>query len=157
MRKVVGSGRSGLIQQFLLESLVLSYVLAVVLAWALLPLFDKMTDTAIAFSWTEWWLLPMVLLAATVVGVLAGLYPAVLSLTFRPVEVLKGSIARTSWSGLRSGLVVFQFTTSVILIIATLVVYRQMQYIMDRDPGLNKDQVMLIQGTGTLDKQQFTF
>jgi putative ABC transport system permease protein len=161
LRKVVGSGRSGLIQQFLLESLVLSYVsflLAVVLAWALLPLFDKMTDTAISFPWTEWWLLPVVLLAATVVGVLAGLYPAVYLSRFRPVEVLKGSIARGSrGSGLRSALVVFQFTTSVILIIATLVVYRQMQYIMDRDPGFNKDQVMLIQGTGTLDKQQFTF
>lgn len=161
LRKVVGSPRSGLIQQFLLESLVLSYVsflLAVVLAWAFLPLFDKMTDTQMSFPWLEWWLLPVVFLAATVVGVLAGVYPAVYLSRFRPVEVLKGTVARGSRaSGLRSALVVFQFTTSVMLIIATLVVYRQMQYIMDRDPGYNKDQVMLIQGTGTLDKRQFAF
>lgn len=161
LRKVVGSQRSGLIQQFLLESLVLSYVsflLAVVLAWALLPVFNKMTDTHMSFPWLEWWLMPVVLLAATVVGVLAGLYPAVYLSRFRPVEVLKGSVARgTRGSGLRSVLVVFQFTTSVILIIATLVVYGQMQYIMNRDLGYNKDQVLLIQGTGTLDKQQFTF
>ena len=176
LRKVVGSPRSGLIQQFLLESLVLSYVsflLAVVLAWAFLPLFDKMTDTRMSFPWLAWWLAPVVLSAATVVGVLAGFYPAVYLSRFRPVEVLKGTPGfRTSpfqWkgrssvalgsrgSGLRSALVVFQFTTSVMLIIATLVVYRQMQYIMNRDPGYNKDQVMLIQGTGTLDKQQFTF
>src|SRR6185437_10223634 len=136
LRKVVGSPRSGLIQQFLLEA-------------------------------------PVVLSAATVVGVLAGFYPAVYLSRFRPVEVLKGtpgfrtrpfqwkgrsSVARGSrGSGLRSALVVFQFTTSVMLIIATLVVYRQMQYIMNRDPGYSKDQVMLIQGTGTLDKQQFSF
>ncbi len=176
LRKVVGSPRSGLIQQFLLESLVLSYVsflLAVLLAWAFLPLFDKMTDTRMSFPWLAWWLAPVVLSAATVVGVLAGFYPAVYLSRFRPVEVLKGTPGfRTSpfqWkgrssvalgsrgSGLRSALVVFQFTTSVMLIIATLVVYRQMQYIMNRDPGYNKDQVMLIQGTGTLDKQQFSF
>jgi putative ABC transport system permease protein len=161
LRKVVGSDRSGLIQQFLLESLVLSYVsflLAVVLAWALLPLFNKMTDAHMSFPWLEWWLSPVVLLAATVVGVTAGLYPAVYLSRFRPAEVLKGSVARGSrGSGLRSVLVVFQFTTSVMLIIATLVVYRQMQYIMNRDLGYNKDQVMLIQGTGTLDKQQFSF
>jgi putative ABC transport system permease protein len=161
LRKVVGSQRSGLVQQFLLESLVLSFVsflLAVVMAWALLPLFNKMTDTHMSFPWLEWWLLPVVLVAASVVGVLAGLYPAVYLSRFKPVEVLKGSVARGSrGSGLRSALVVFQFTTSVILIIATLVVYRQMQYIMNRDLGYNKNQVMLIQGTGTLDKQQFVF
>src|SRR6185437_65749 len=135
-----------------------SFLLAVVLAWAFLPLFDEMTDTHMSFPWLAWWLAPVVFLAATVVGVLAGLYPAVYLSRFRPVEVLKGTVARGSrGSGLRSALVVFQFTTSVMLIIATLVVYRQMQYIMDRDPGYNKDQVMLIQGTGTLDKQQFTF
>jgi len=161
LRKVVGSQRSGLIQQFLLESLVLSFVsflFAVVLAWALLPLFNKMTDSHMSFPWLEWWLVPVVSIAATVVGVLAGLYPAVYLSRFRPVEVLKGTVARGSrGAGLRGALVVFQFTTSVVLIIATLVVYRQMQYILNRDLGYNKDQVMLIQGTGTLDKQQFTF
>jgi putative ABC transport system permease protein len=161
LRKVVGSRRSGLIQQFLLESLLLSYVsfvLALVVAWVFLPLFNKMIDGAIVFPWTEWWLLPVMLGAATVVGVLAGFYPAVYLSRFKPVEVLKGSLARGSrGSGLRGALVVFQFTTSVILIIATIVVYQQMQYIMNRDPGYNKDQVMLIQGTGTLDKQQSTF
>jgi len=176
LRKVVGSQRSGLIQQFLLESLVMSYVsflLAVVLAATLLPLFDKMTDAALVFPWTEWWLFPVVFLAATVVGLMAGFYPAIYLSRFRPVEVLKGtpgfgtsffqgkrrsSPSRGSQgSGLRGALVVFQFTTSVMLIVATLVVYRQMEYIMNRDPGFNKDQVMLIQGTGTLDKRQFTF
>lgn len=161
LRKVVGSRRSGLITQFLTESLVLSYfsfLLALGLAWVFVPLFNKMTDTSLSFPWQEWWLAPVMLLGATVTGLLAGLYPAVYLSRFRPVEVLKGSVSRGSrGAGLRGVLVVFQFTTSVILIIATFVVYRQLQYIMNKDMGFNKDQVMLIQGTGTLDKQQFAF
>ena len=161
LRKVVGSQRLGLIQQFLTESLVLSYfsfLLALMLAWLLLPLFNRMTATTLSFPWTEWWLLPMMLLAATIVGVLSGAYPAIYLSRFRPVDVLKGQVSRGSrHSGLRSVLVVFQFTTSMILIIATFVVYRQMQYIMNQDLGFNKDEVMLIQGTGTLDKQLSTF
>ena len=161
LRKVVGSQRLRLIQQFLTESLVLSYfsfVLALLLAWLLLPLFNRMTATTLSFPWTEWWLLPVMLLAATVIGVLAGVYPALYLSRFRPIDVLKGQVSRGSrHSGLRSVLVVFQFTTSMILIIATFVVYRQMKYIMNQDLGFNKDQVMLIQGTNTLDKQMPTF
>ena len=158
LRKVVGSQRSGLVLQFLTESLVLSYfsfILALGMAWVLLPLFRRLTNTALEIPWTEWWLFPGVLLAATVVGVLAGLYPAVYLSRFRPVEVLKGFVGRGSrGSGLRSGLVVFQFTTSVILIIATFVVYRQVHFIMNKKMGYDKDQVMLIQGTGAMDNKK---
>ena len=162
LRKVVGSRRIGLIQQFLTESLLMSlfsFVLALGLAWALLPLFNQLTATTLRIPWTEWWLLPVLLLAATVVGVLAGLYPSIYLSGFRPVEALKGRISRGGRraSSLRSVLVVFQFTTSVILIIATFVVWRQMRFIMDKKMGFDKDQVMLVQGTGVLDKQLTTF
>ena len=154
LRKVVGSQRGALIRQFLLESLVMSafsFVLAMALAWVLLPLFDALTDTRLSIPWMSWWLAPVMVLAATVVGVVAGLYPAVYLSRFRPVDVLKGQVSRGSRaSGLRSTLVVFQFATSVILIVATLVVYRQVRFIMDRKMGFDKDQVMLIQGTGTI-------
>ncbi len=154
LRKVVGSQRSGLIVQFLVESLVLSYfsfLLALGMAWVLLPVFEGITNARLQMPWAEWWLLPVVVSAATVVGVLAGLYPAVYLSRFRPVDVLKGSVARGSrGSGLRSALVVFQFTTSVILIIATIVVYRQVHFIMNKKMGYDKDQVMLIQGTGSM-------
>jgi len=158
LRKVVGSQRSGLVLQFLTESLVLSYfsfILALGMAWVLLPLFRRLTNTALDIPWTEWWLLPILLTTGTVVGLLAGLYPAVYLSRFRPVDVLKGQVARGSrHSGLRSGLVVFQFTTSVILIIATFVVYRQVHFIMNKKMGYDKDQVMLIQGTGAMDNRK---
>jgi putative ABC transport system permease protein len=162
LRKVVGSLRSGLIRQFLVESLVLSYfsfLLAAVLAVVLLPVFNRLADTQLAIPWTQWWLAPVLLLGATVIGVLAGLYPSLYLSRFRPVEVLKGKLSAGSHhSGLRSVLVVFQFTTSVILIVATVVVYRQMQLIMHKKMGFDKEQVMLVQGTGVLEiKKQKSF
>jgi putative ABC transport system permease protein len=148
----------GLFLQFLVESLVLSYfsfTLALGMAWALLPVFENMTNVRLQMPWAEWWLLPVLVFAATVVGVLAGLYPAVYLSRFRPVDVLKGAVARGSrGSALRSGLVVFQFTTSVILIIATIVVYKQVHFIMNKKMGYDKDQVMLIQGTGSMDNKK---
>ena len=157
LRKVVGSLRSGLIQQFLLESLVLSYfafLIALGLALGLLPFFNRLAGTQLVIPWTQWWLLPVLFLGATVIGVLAGLYPSFYLSRFRPVDVLKGRLSRGSrHSSLRNVLVVFQFTTSVILIVATVVIYRQMQFIMNKNLGFDKDQVMLIQGTGTLDKK----
>jgi putative ABC transport system permease protein len=158
LRKVVGSRRSGLILQFLLESLVLSYfsfLLALGMAWALLPVFEGMTNVRLLMPWAEWWLMPVLVFAATVVGVSAGIYPALYLSRFRPVDVLKGAVARGSRGlALRSGLVVFQFPTSVILIIATIVVYKQVHFIMNRKMGYDKDQVMLIQGTGSMDNKK---
>jgi putative ABC transport system permease protein len=159
LRKVVGSPRSGLIGQFLTESLLLSaisIVIAIGIAWLFLPLFDRMTDTTLEMPWTEWWWLPSIIVTAVGVGLLSGWYPAVYLSRFRPVEVLKGAVNLGGRrSGLRSVLVVFQFTTSVILIVCTLVVYRQMQFILNSKMGYDKDQVMLIQGTGTIDTANY--
>ena len=159
LRKVVGSQRGALVRQFLVESLVLSwfsFVLAIGLAWVLMPLFTMLTDTQLAIPWSAWWLLPVMLVSATLVGLVAGLYPAVVLSRFRPVEVLKGQLRSGSKaSGLRSVLVVFQFATSVILIVATLVVYRQVRYILNKKMGFDKEEVLLIQGTGTIDQGNY--
>ncbi|GGB01014.1 ABC transporter permease [Puia dinghuensis] len=154
LRKVVGSDRQGLVRQFLLESIVtsgFSFLLAIGLAALLLPLFNRLAGTSMHFPWAAWWLVPGVVGASVVIGLIAGLYPAFYLSAFRPVQVLKGDISRGArHSGLRSGLVVFQFTTSVVLIIATIVVYGQMHFILNSKMGFNKDQVLLIQGTGSL-------
>jgi putative ABC transport system permease protein len=157
LRKVVGSYRSGLINQFLTESLVysfLSFALGLVLAYALLPYFNTLSGKSLIIPWAQWWLVPAVIISAFIIGIAAGLYPAFYLSGFKPVQVLKGSISAGSKSSvLRNTLVVFQFTTSIVLIISTFVIYNQMQYILNKKVGFDKDQVVVIQGANTLSDQ----
>lgn len=154
LRKVVGSYRSGLMAQFLVESLiysVISFVIGLLIAWVLLPYFNMMAARSLTMPWTEWWLLPTVVFSSIVIGVLAGIYPSAYLSSFRPVEVLKGNLSLGSKNSvLRNGLVVFQFTVSIILIVGTLVIYSQVKFILNTDAGFSKDQIMTLQGTSTL-------
>jgi len=157
LRKTVGSLRVNIINQFLTESLIysfFSFVVGVFLTWLLLPYFNLLSAKSIPFPWNEWQLFPVLIISALVVGILAGLYPAFYLSSFNPAAVMKGNVSRGSKSAtLRSSLVVFQFTTSVVLIISTFVIYRQVEYILNKKVGFDKDQVILIQGTNTLDKK----
>ncbi|MEO7990138.1 MAG: ABC transporter permease [Chryseolinea sp.] len=161
LRKTVGSYRSNIINQFLTESLVfsfLSFAIGLVLAWLLLPFFNVLSAKSLIFPWQEWELYPILVIALIAVGILAGLYPAFYLSAFKPVNVLKGNVSRGSKNATtRSMLVVFQFTTSITLIIATFIIYRQVEYILNKKVGFDKEQVLLIQGTSTLDKQIKTF
>lgn len=154
LRKTIGAFRNNLVSQFLTESVVfsiISFILGVVLAWVLLPTFNEIASKSMALPWATWWFAPLLLVAALLVGVLAGLYPAFYLSAFRPVNVLKGTLSVGSKSGkLRSGLVVFQFTTSVILIIGTLIIYRQMDYIVSKELGYDKERVVVLEGTNIL-------
>jgi len=154
LRKVVGSSRGSLINQFLTESMVyslISFVMGLFIAWLALPYFNTLASKSLTMPWGEWWLVPCVLVSAVIVGTFAGIYPALYLSSFRPAQVLKGSIANGSKSPLlRNGLVVFQFATSIILIISTIVIYTQTHFILNRKPGFDKDQVMVLQGTNTL-------
>ena len=154
LRKVVGSYKGGLIRQFLTESMVysvLSFMVALVLATALLPFFNQLTNKSLSIPWGMPWFVPILLASIFVVGIVAGLYPAFYLSAFKPAKVLKGEVARGSRNArLRSVLVVFQFTTSIILIIGTFFIYRQMQYILHAKLGFDKDQVLAIQGTNTI-------
>src|ERR1700761_3942637 len=103
LRKVVGSYRSSLINQFLTESLVyslVSFALGLVFAWILLPYFNTLASKLLVMPWADWWFMPVILLSAMVVGTLAGIYPAFYLSSFRPVEVLKGAISSGSKSPL---------------------------------------------------------
>lgn len=154
LRKVVGSTRSGLINQFLTESTiysVLSFAIGVALAAIAMPYFNILAAKSLTIPLFSWWFVPVILLSAVLVGVAAGLYPAFYLSGFKPVKVLKGSISSGSkGSILRNGLVVFQFTTSIILIISTIVIYNQTEYVLHKKVGFDKDQVVMIQGTNTL-------
>lgn len=154
LRKTVGSVRSNLIAQFLTESFlysVLSLAVGVVLAWLLLPYFNVLSAKSLIFPWKEWWLFPGIIIAAIGIGLIAGIYPAFYLSSFKPIYVLKGNVSRGSKSSAtRSALVVFQFTTSIILIIGTAVIYRQMNFILNKKVGFDKEQVLLLQGATTL-------
>jgi putative ABC transport system permease protein len=161
LRKVVGSHRAGLIKQFLTESLVfsvLSFILGILFAALFLPFFNNLFAKTLTVPWMAWWLFPVVIVAAIIVGVIAGLYPAFYLSAFKPINVLKGQLSRGSKNSiLRNGLVIFQFTTSIILIIGTIVIYKQTHFILNKKIGFSKDQVLLIEGANTLENRTLSF
>ncbi len=126
LRKVIGSYRIHLVKQFLTESTLfslLSFFLGILLAWLIMPWFNLVAEKSLSIPWTSWWLLPILLLAALLVGIIAGLYPSFYLSAFKPIEVIKGQLSRGSRnSRLRNILVVFQFAISIILIVGTFVI-----------------------------------
>ncbi|MCD8741770.1 ABC transporter permease [Mucilaginibacter roseus] len=161
VRKVIGSTRANLIRQFLTESLLysfFSFVLGLALTAIALPAFNKVAGTQLTLPWTEWWLLPVLVTSAFIIGLIAGIYPAFYLSYFKPATTLKGALSMGSRnSGLRSGLVIFQFTVSIVLIIGTAVIYKQMQYILNSKIGFDKEQVLTIEGADALGPQMASF
>lgn len=154
LRKVVGSGRPNLIFQFLTESMLVSllaFVVGLLLAEALIPLFNEMTGITLVLPWNQWQFVPILFGASLLVGGLAGSYPAIYLSGFSPIHVLKGKLRLGSKSGgLQSSLVVFQFTVSIILIIGTLIINKQLSFILNSKVGFEKDQVIQLYGTNML-------
>jgi predicted permease len=145
IKKVVGAGRKQLIVQFLTESTLLSLfamLIAIAIAWVLLPEFNNLTGKQIELNFTPQ-LIASLIAVTLITGILAGSYPALYLSGFRPVKILKGKLQSSFAEAFsRKGLVVFQFTLSVMLIISVLVVYQQIQYIQKTSPGYNKDNVI---------------
>ena len=154
LRKVVGSHRSDLVHQFMAESMlysILSFFIGVALASLLLPYFNILAGKSLEIPWQQWWLIPAVLVSAAAVGMIAGIYPSLYLSSFKPIQVLKGSVSRGSkTSTMRAALVVFQFSISIVLIVGTFMIYRQMQFILNSKIGFNKENVLVIQGTHML-------
>lgn len=162
IRKVLGTEKKTLVQQFLLESIltvIIALIIGIGIAALVLPLFNDVSAKSFsAKDFVSGRIVLFILLVPFVVGVLAGIYPAFFLSRFKPVTVLKGSsVGIFKKSNLRSVLVVVQFATSIILIIGTVVVYRQLQYIQNKNLGFNKEQVLIINGTGALQKNAEVF
>ncbi len=155
VRKVLGSPRKYLIAQFLAESIMVTFVAAIIAlfaAWASLPLFNQVAGKELMVtSEIVRWILPVLLVIIIVIGCLAGSYPAFFLSGFQPIEVLKGKLsAGFKGGGLRSFLVVFQFAISIFLIIGTLVIYTQLKYIQNKDLGYNRDHLLAVRNLWTL-------
>jgi putative ABC transport system permease protein len=161
LRKVIGATRSSLIAQFIGEAILvclLSAVIAILLAYTLLPAFNALTGKRLSlpvtqpFSWTILFALVLV------TGSVAGSYPALFLSSLRPVRVLKGSL-KFKWGTtfFRQGLVVFQFTLSIVLIIGMMVIYRQMNYIQSKNIGYDRGNLVYIPIEGELIKNYGVF
>ncbi len=161
VRKVMGSLRSHLIRQFLTESILLSvggFLLAIGIAYLVLPFFNSISQIQLALPFGDPAFYLYLIGAALVVGVLAGLYPSFFLSAFEPVKVLKGQLALGSKSGIiRGSLVVFQFAISIFLIIGTVTVNRQLNFIQNKKVGFNKDQVIMVNDVYALGDQAETY
>jgi putative ABC transport system permease protein len=156
MKKTIGARRIKLIQQIFAESVfycLLSILLAVIITWFLLPYFNQLSHKALTIPWKEWWFFPIILLSALSIGAFAGIYPSLYLTSFNTVKALTGKREGAKNAGFRNGLVVFQFAASIILIVCTIAIYRQVNYFLNKDIGFNKEQVVLIRGTNTLGKR----
>lgn len=156
MRKVLGAGRPQLIRQFLGESFMMSLLAVAVvipLTSLALPFFNDFFEKSIEFDLLANTTLLLSLIGIVVlVGFVAGIYPAFVLSAFRPIQVLKGKLNLTGfdWTALmRKGLVVTQFTISIILIVGTLVAYNQLTYFRQANLGFDTEQVVLINMHGS--------
>jgi len=162
IKKIGGSTRGMLIMQFLSESFILSFVsliLAVIFIKVTLPYFNNLLGSNLDLRlFAQWVTIPLLLLFTVVVGFLAGSYPALFLSSFSPYEVLKGSVKNSMKNGrLRRVLVVFQFAVSILLIVGTLIMYRQINYMLNKDVGFNKEQLIVINRADALNPKMKAF
>ncbi|HWD89691.1 MAG TPA: ABC transporter permease [Mucilaginibacter sp.] len=153
VRKVVGAAKRQIISQFLTEALLLSVasaVLGLLLAILLLPLFNQLSGTDLHFSFLQYPQMDIVLVGVVlVVGLLAGSYPALVLSGFNPVEVLKNKIRIGGSNLFTRSLVTFQFVISIVLIVSTIIILQQTKYLLNKNPGFNKENVVAIDASQT--------
>jgi putative ABC transport system permease protein len=162
IKKLGGSSRWMLITQFLSESFILSIislVLALIFIKVTLPYFNNLLGANLELRlFGNWFIVPLLLIFTVVVGFLAGSYPAFFLSSFNPYEVLKGSVRNSIKNGrLRRVLVVFQFAVSILLIVGTMIMYRQINYMLNKDVGFNKEQLIVINRAEALGSKMKSF
>ncbi|MFY0687912.1 MAG: ABC transporter permease [Cyclobacteriaceae bacterium] len=155
IRKVMGSLKRSLIGQFLTESIIISlfaFVVAIALVYLGLPFFNDFTGKEVTNPiFGEMMLWPYVLLASLIIGLAAGAYPAFVLSSFSPNKVLKGRMALGTKSSIfRNVLVVFQFSISILMIIGTSIVYKQLRYNQNKHLGYDRNKVIILENTYTL-------
>jgi putative ABC transport system permease protein len=154
IRKLTGATRLQLIRQFLLETFIvklLSSIMAITFIQLLLPAFRQLTGSPVASllqSLSIWGMLAVFMVLGTL---LAGVYPAFVLSSFQPIAVFKGKMSHLHGASIRKILVVFQFATSISLIIGTAVVLMQVRYMQNKDLGINMEQVLIVKGPSALE------
>ena len=155
IRKVIGARRGQLIGQFLSESLLITFValvLGIIFVATALPVFNTVVGKQLSIDLSSGWLFAGLLSVFLLTSLVSGSYPAFFLSSFRPIKALKAKVVRAGVGSLffRNGLVVFQFVVSIVLIVGTTVVYRQLHFIRDRDLGYDKTNLLYIPLKGEL-------
>lgn len=160
IRKVLGSVRQQLIYQFITESVLITVVSSVIAFVALvlvLPIFSSVSNRALSADFLlEPLTLGVMLLVIFLIGFLAGIYPAFVLSSFQPASVLKGKMQTSKYGVLlRNGLVVFQFAISITLISCTIIIFNQMNFLMNKSLGYEKDHVVVVESVFTVNNDNF--
>lgn len=161
LRKVMGAHKSSISTQFFIESILLSLVavmLSILLVWLLLPSFNQLVDRQLVIDFSQpatWYFLVGITFG---VGFLSGLYPAVLLPTFNIIRSLKGAVKQsTAAAYFRKGLVIFQFSISTLLIVGTTVIYSQLEFVLNKNLGLDKDNLVAVRMGGDFGERLETY
>ncbi len=152
IRKTLGSDFGQLLRQFLSESIIMVFIaalLSVVLVYLLMPVFNNISGKELSFNlFSSYYTLPSLILLIITVGSAAGIYPAFFLASFKPITVLGGSLKDgVKGKAFRSSLVIFQFTISIVLIIGTIIVFTQLEFIQNKNLGYDKEQLLVIRKT----------
>lgn len=162
IRKTLGSKKESLIGQFLMESVLFSFVslvIALLLVWLIIPTFNQIAAKHLAFSAL---LTPLNILSiiglAGFIGLIAGLYPSLYLTSFNPIESFKNKLPsisqnKLSFSGLRNFLVVFQFAISVMLISCSIIIYQQLDFVQNTDLGFDKENLLILENAEKIGDQ----
>ena len=162
LRKVVGSDKKSLISQFLSESILVSFIaliLSLLIVEITLPSFRNLLEINLSMGYfSKWYVVPGLISFAIIVGLISGSYPSFFLASFNPITVLKGKLkAGAKSSKLRSILVISQFTVSIIILLATMVVYLQIQYMQNYNLGFVKENKIVIKRSDGLKRNMDTF
>jgi putative ABC transport system permease protein len=161
VRKVVGAARPALIRQFIGEAVLLSFIallISLLLVSLLLPLFNDITAKKISLPYSSYTFWLSLVMLALITGIISGSYPALFLSSFKPVVVLKGMFrfsAGAAW--FRKGMVVFQFALSILLIIGTIIISQQVQYVQNTNLGYDRENFVYIPLEGDLPKKYAVF
>ncbi len=161
IRKTLGSNKSQLIRQFIVEAVLMSLTavfFAVILIEVFLPLFNEISGKEMSTGiFNNIYSIFLLIFFAGLIGIAAGSYPAFYLSSFQPVKVLKSESKGKGKSVLRSGLVIFQFSVTIILFIGTFIIYNQLKYVQNKNLGFDKEQVVIINKTDDIGNQMESF
>lgn len=160
VKKTIGASRKTLVAQYLGESIVMSVfsmLISLILVELFIPQFNNITGKQLSLHWNVSIILPL-LIITIFTGILSGSYPAIYLSGFKPVSILRGTLkSSTNEIWLRKGLVIFQFTLSVILIVSVIVVYKQIEFIRNKNLGYNKENIIQFANEGEATENAETF